>query len=368
MTIRTRLSLFLAALAALAACGVRPVTAQATATWYIPTYTHDILVWDEASEQIVDRIGVANWIPNEMLLNEARDRLYVQDATAQHIEIVDLRPRRAVDSFTLSQGSVSVRIDGLAVAPSDDRAILVVKRYTKGRDRYTVEGPFVLEYDLRAKQVTDTLEWPDGRERDRGGNFRYAPDGETLYFFADDVIALDADTYEEVDRWALSQPLEPGLGRPNLSLDANTYDQPGVATGLFRLTEPVNNRTMLGIAEVRLAERQVDFYTLGAAEPVRNFTLAPGGAKAYALYSEIGHYEFWEFDLAGRRLAGRHPFAGRPRMGLHASADGEKLYVHVAGNTIDVYDARTFEKLRTVEFDEDMTLGNVVVVPGGLDP
>jgi hypothetical protein len=39
--------------------------------------------------------------------------------------------------------------------------------------------------------------------------------------------------------------------------------------------------------------------------------------------------------------------------------------VHVAGNTIDVYDARTLEKLRTVELDEDMTLGNVVVVPGG---
>ena len=364
MTIRTHLSLLLAAWAA---CGARPAAAQATATWYIPTYTHDILVWDEASEQIVDRIEVENLIPNEMLLNEERSRLYVQDATGQHIEIVDLATRRVVDSFTLSRGNVSVRIDGLAVAPSDDRAIVIAKRYTKERDRYMVEGPFVLEYDLRAKQVTDTLDWPDGQDRDRGANFRYAPDGETLYFFADDVIALDADTYDEVDRWALSRPLEPGLGRPNLSLEANTYDQPGVATGLFRLTEPVNNRSMLGIAEVRLAEREVDFYTLGATQPVRNFTLAPGGAKAYALYSEIGQYEFWEFDLTARQLAGRHSFAGRPRMGLQVSADGQKLYVHVAGNTIDVYDAGTLQKLRTVEFDEDMTLGNVVVVPGGLE-
>jgi hypothetical protein len=46
------------------------------------------------------------------------------------------------------------------------------------------------------------------------------------------------------------------------------------------------------------------------------------------------------------------------------SADGQKVYVYVAGNTIDVYDATTFELTRTVEFDEDMTLGNVVVVPG----
>ena len=348
--------------------GVEQGSAQQTATWYIPTYSYDILVWDEATERTLDRIRVENFIPNEMLLNEARTRLYVQDATAQHIEVVDLATRRVVDSFTLNEGNTTVRIDGLAVSPAEDQALLVVKRYTRGRDRYTVEGPFLLEYDLRAKQVTDTLEWPDGRQRDRGGNFRWAPDGRTLYFFGDDVLALDPETYEEIDRWAISEPLEPGLGRPNVSLQPNTYDEPGVATGLFRMTEPLNNRSLLGIAEVRLEEREVDFYTLGATEPVRNFTLAPGGQRAYALYSEVGHYEFWEFDLAGRRLARRQPFEGRPRMGLQASADGQKLYVYVAGNTIDVYDARTLEKLRTVEFDQDMTLGNVVVVPGGVAP
>jgi hypothetical protein len=121
---------------------------------------------------------------------------------------------------------------------------------------------------------------------------------------------------------------------------------------------------MLGIAEVHLAEMDVDFYTLGTGEPLRGFALAPGGQRAYSLYSEIGRYEFWEFDLEERRVLRRQAFAGRPRMGLQPSADGEKLYVHVAGNTIDVYDVDTFELLRTVEFDEDMTLGNVVVIPG----
>ena len=52
-------------------------------------------------------------------------------------------------------------------------------------------------------------------------------------------------------------------------------------------------------------------------------------------------------------------------MGIDVSADGSKVYVHVAGNTIDVYDAETFSLMRTVEFDEDMTLGNVAIVPGG---
>jgi len=365
MPTRSRLTL---GLALLAACGARGASAQETATWYIPTYSRDILVWDEASERTVDRIQMRYQIPNQMTLNESRDRLYVLEATGENIEIVDLRTRRAADSFTLSGGNVTVRIDGLAVHPSDERALLVVKRYTKERDRYTVEGPFILEYDLRSKQVTDTLEWPDGRERDRGGNYRYSPTGETLYFFADDVIALDAETYEEVDRWEISQPFEPGLGRPNFSMNPGTYDEPGVATGLFRMTDPVQNRSMLGIASVRLEEREADFYTLGTSEPLRGFALAPGGEKAYSLYSEVGRYELWEFDLVGRRLVDRHPFAGRPRMGLHASADGEKVYVYVAGNTIDVYDASSFELMRTVEFDEDMTLGNVVIIPGAAAP
>jgi hypothetical protein len=348
----------------LTACVPRVAAAQETATWYIPTYTHDILVWDEASEQIVDRIEVEHFIPNEMVLNEARDRLYVQDATLQHVEIVDLDTRRVVDSFTLNSGNSWVRIDGLTVHPSDERVLLTVKQYTKGRDRYTIEGPFLLEYDLRTKQVTDTLEWPDGRERDRGGAFRYSPDGRTLYFSADDIIALDAETYEEVDRWKLSEPLEPGLGRPNFGINPGTYDEPGVATSIFRMTDPVQNRSMLGIAEVRLAEKEVDFFALGTTGRLQSISLAPGGTTAYGLSSEIGHYEFWEIDLVGRHLARRQTFPGRPRMGIQASADGRKLYVHVAGNTIDVYDVSTFERVRTIEFDEDMTLGNVVVIPG----
>jgi hypothetical protein len=88
---------------------------------------------------------------------------------------------------------------------------------------------------------------------------------------------------------------------------------------------------------------------------VGRFVLAPGGEKGYALLSEVGRYEFWEFDLVNRRVSRRHPFPGRPRMGLQVSADGNRLYGHVAGNTIDGYDVATFELLRTVSLDEDMT-------------
>ena len=234
-----------------------------TATWYIATYTNELLVWDEASEQVVDRIAMRNFIPNRIVVNETETRLYVQEALSQRIEIVDLASRSAIDEFTLSHDSVTVRINAFAPDPSDEKAVLFVKRYTKMIDRFLVEGPFLLEYDLRSKQVTDTIPWPDGEPRDRGVSFRFSPDGETLYIFVEDIIAVEADSFEEIDRWEISQPLEPGLGRPNFSLDSDTYDEEGVATGLYRMTDPVQNRDMMGIARVRLAERDVDFFTLG---------------------------------------------------------------------------------------------------------
>ena len=323
-----------------------------------------MLVWDEATEQLVDRITMRNFVPAQVTLSQDETRLYVQDATLENVEVVDLASRRVIDEFTLSHDSIWVRIDEFQPHPNGRQAVLHVKRYTKMRDRYSVEGPFLLEYDMEAKEVTDTIAWPDDEERERI-RFEYSPDGETLYFFLQEIIAVDADTYEEIDRWEMAAPLEPGLGRANFPTGPGTYDEEGVATGLYRMTDPVQNRSMMGIARVRLTDEEVDFFTLGPSEPVNQFALAPGGQKAYALYSTVGQYEFWEFDMGAQRVVRRQPFAGRPRMSLRVSADGEKVYVYGAGPTIDVYDAETLELLRTVEFDTDIGMSSVVSPAGG---
>jgi len=343
------------------------LSAQATARWYIGTYSHDMLVWDEASEQVVDRIQMRNPIPARAWISDSRDRVFVRDASGEAIEILDVAAGEVVDEVRLSHDDVRVRINAFTTDPANRKALMHIMRYTKLRDRYSVEGPFIVEYDLATRQVTDTVPYPEGPVPDNAGyssDFRYSPDGKTLYFFGRDIVAVDPETYEEIDRWEMSQALEPGLGRASFGTASGTYDVPGAATSLFRMADPVQNRRLLGISRVRLSERDVDFFTLGPSEPVGNFALAPGGRMAYALYSEVGHYEFWEFDLEARRVTRRQPFGGRPRMGLQVSADGEKLYVHVAGNTIDVYDIDTFELLRTVEFDEDMTAA-AAVIPGG---
>ena len=75
----------------------------------------------------------------------------------------------------------------------------------------------------------------------------------------------------------------------------------------------------------------------------------------------MGNYQFWVFDLEGRRVERRVDFDGRPRMGLTESSNGNQLYIHTAGATIDVYDAQSLQHVRTATFRSDMT--RILVVP-----
>jgi len=70
---------------------------------------------------------------------------------------------------------------------------------------------------------------------------------------------------------------------------------------------------------------------------------------------DIGHYEFWTFDLAGKKVESRMEFAGRPRMDISVSSNGRLLYVWNAGNTIDLYDAASYKYLRTITLSADTT-------------
>ena len=330
------------------------------AYWYMGNYSNEVLVWDEASEEVVDRIPVKRAISLRLTLSDDRSRLYVLDPFFETVEIIALPSKESVGEFTLSEGSTRTWIRSFQVHPSLEWAAILVQSRTKLADRYQIDEPTILRFDLTSYEVTDTIPWP-GEELRQNANFRFSPDGDLLYMFSDDLIAVDSETFEEVDRWAISEPFETGLGAMTLPFGESPYqEEEGVYTGLFRVMDPVQNRRLMGFATVDLAEQQVEFHPIGPSERV-SFALSPDGTKGYGLRSEIGHYEMWKFDLAGRRVADRITFEGRPRMALMPSADGERLYIYNAGSTIDVYDEETFELLRTVTLDADMT--SVVVVP-----
>ncbi len=343
---------------------VAPCAAWAQApsgTIYMGTYANKILVIDEATLSVRDSIPLSIGIPYRVTLSANRAHFYVLNPRSDVVEIVDIASRRTTGKFSLNYANTTVQIDGMNVDPKERFAILLVKAFTKLDDRYEISRPTLLRYDLAKRAVTDTIAWPNNEERDFA-QIIFSPSGDLMYFFtADDVLVYDAVTLKQVDKWELSQSFyEEGMGRINAGFGADLYDDPGFFTGLFRVADPVNRRSLMGVARVDLVNRSVDYYTLGPSVAT-SFRLTPDRKKAYGIHSEVGNYQFWTFDLENRRVVGKTEFEGRSRMGLTVSSNGAFLYVHVAGNTIDVYDATTFKKLRTATFDADMT--NMTLIP-----
>jgi hypothetical protein len=330
-----------------------PANPGGTHLMYIGTYAGDIQIFDEATETQVGEIKLKTGIPRSLTLSHSRQRFYVLDASLEKIEVVDITTRASLSSFTLSEGNTQVRIRGLQVDPLDRFLILLTRAATKQIDRWEIGDITMQLYDLAANKVTRTIPWPRGEEREFV-NIRFSPDGKLLYFFGDDVLILETENFTEVDTWALSRPIEPGLGRLNFGSVDDFNEDPGFFTGLFTVQDPVQNRRIMGIGRVNLVAKSIDFTPIGPSEGV-SFALTPDRKRGYGLVQQIGRYEFWAFDVEQRKLLNRTPFEGRPRMGLRVSSNGRLLYIYVAGATIDVYDAASYKLLRTIQMNADQT-------------
>ena len=330
------------------------IGAAGNGTLIIGSYPNQYWIIDEATEKVVGTIPFKSGIPRRTTLSRDRRRFYVIEAGMEKLEVVDIPTRKTVDTFTLSEGNKKVRIRSFEPDPLQRFAMMVTASATKLVDRFEIGPSTLVQYDLKDHKIARTVPWPNNDER-QFVNIQFSPDGKLMYLFTDqDVLIYETGGFTQVDKWELSKPIEEGFGRLEMGSRDAFNDEPGFYTGIFNVSDPVQHRRMMGIARVNLAEKKVDFYTLGPSTGV-SFAMAPGRKVAYGLSEDIGKYEFWKFDLVNHKLAGRTEFKGRPRMGLKASTNGKVLYVYVAGNTIDLYDAETYQYLRTITLDGDMT-------------
>jgi len=330
-----------------------PVPPPGNGTFYVGTYKGVITILDEASGAVIGEIPVSTGIPGfNMEMSADRSRIYLVDSTTEKIEILDRLKRTTIDTFTLSEGSTKTRIWDLTPDPRDRFLILTIKNYTLKTDRWEIGPPTLVQVDLATKKIARTIPWPKGEERE-GAGVLFSPDGSLMYLLGEDVLIYDTETFTEVDRWDVSRPFEVGAGRVSFGgLDPDS-DEPGFFTGLFSMQDPLQNRRIMGIGRIDLANKKIDFHPIGPARGLR-FATSPDRKRGYGLFQDIGDYELWTFDLENYRLLSRTRFKGRPRMGVKVSSSGELLYIYVAGNTIDVYDAATFTHLRTITLDGDM--------------
>jgi hypothetical protein len=320
---------------------------------YMGTYAGTVQIFDEATEQKVADIKLQTGMPRSLVLSHNKQRFYVLDSTFEKIEVVDIASRSTVTQFTLSEGAKKTRVRSMQVDPLERFMIILSRSATKLIDRWQVSDIALQQYDLREKRITRSIPWPRGEERENV-NIRFSPDGKLLYFFGDDILILETENFTEVDTWPLSRPIESGLGRINFGSFDDSNDDPGFFTGLFTVQDPVQHRRIMGIGRVNLAAKTIDFSPIGPAEGM-SFAMAPDRKRGYGLLQQIGRYEFWTFDLEGKKLLNRTPFEGRPRMSLKVSSNGKLLYIFNAGATIDIYEAATYKYLRTVQMDADQT-------------
>ena len=356
--------LIAAAVAAAAAASFAAAPAKlvgGSGTLYIGGWPNKVFVIDEATEKITGAIDVATGDPTRMVMSHDRKRFYLVNAPAESVEIIDIAARKSIDRFTLSEGRKRVFIRSMIPDPLNRFVIMLTKTADKKIDRFEISPPALVVYDLKEHKIARTIPWPENEEREFV-NIMISPDGKLLYFFAEDVLIYDTTEFKQVDKWELSRPLEEGLGRFDFGPRDITYEEPGFYTGIFNTQDPVQNMRMMGIARVNLAGKSVDFWPIGPARFV-SFSLAPDRKRAYGLLQEIGHYEFWTFDLEHHKLGARTEFQGRPRMALRTSSNGKVLYIYQAGNTIDLYEASTYKYLRTIALEADMTTELFVVPP-----
>jgi hypothetical protein len=351
----------------LAAAPAKPSVNPGKGTLIVGTYPDKFWIIDEATQKVTGHIKYTSGLPRRTTLTRDRSRFYTVDATMERVEIIDLKSRRTVDTFTLSTPTRHTRIRSLEPDPRHRFVVMVVRTAEKLTDRFNIEPSAILQYDLAEKKIIRTIPWPNGEERE-SANIQFSPDGRLMYLFNEqDVLIYDTTAdFKQVDQWELSQPIENGFGRLDFGQSDIANDEPGYYSAIFTSEDPINHKRNLGIGRVNLAAKSVEFFTLGPTTANVSFTMAPGRKRAYGLMQEIGRYEFWNFDLEAKRLSSRAEFKGRPRMSIKTSSNGQVLYIYNAGETIDLYDASSYKYLSTISLEGDMTSDLFVFPPGTL--
>ncbi|MBP7779769.1 MAG: hypothetical protein KA371_21840 [Acidobacteria bacterium] len=362
----TRMSGLLLAAIGLAAAALSAQSPKAgTGTIYVGSYSGHLTAVDEATGTFT-KIPLENGRPWVVRLAPDRSRFYVQSADQERFEVVDVKTRKSLDTFTLSSGQRHIRALGFEVDPQHKTMVVVAKPATKLIDRWEIGAAVFLVYDLTTHTITRTIPWTiDPEPTYYSTSLRFSPDGKLLYVFGNEITILDAATLAPVDVWDLSTPADPVMGRFDQGPSDDSADPQGKVTSLFTMRDTVAHRKVLVVGEIDLAAKTIDTFTLGPAPDSGglSFTMSPDRQHAVVLRAEIGRHELWTIDMAARAVTKRVEVPTRTRMQMRTSSTG-LLYVYEAGSTIEVYSADATTRLRTIQLDSDMMYATFVIVPG----
>lgn len=327
--------------------------ALAQGVMYAGVWPNNVLVMDEATGAIRDKIELRHGAAFSLTRSQDRRKFYAITGLMQTIEVVDIETKKVVDEVTFSEGNKKTLFTrSIAIHPDGVTLFAPVRTTTKQIDRYDIDKPQLAKINIRDKKIEKTLELP--REYGQAGLMRVSPDGKFLYVFLRDILIIDVVDFKIVDKMMLDRPMYPGLGLFRFGSSFESHDEPDALTFVYNSTDPMTNRGMMGIAHFNLLDRNVDFYETGPTIG-GSFSVSPDHKRAYIVRNQVGQDELYVFDLEGKKLLKRQEYDGRPRTAIKVSSDGRKVYLHQAGNTIDYFDANTLRFEKRVELPGDFT-------------
>ncbi len=342
---------------------------------YVGTLDKKLLVINEANGDIAGEIPLGG-IPRTTVLSADKTKLHIVTTQLQ-LETVDLAARQVVSSFPLSDGKSIPRMvraggrnfSNIAVDPGGRYLYTTMKVTVKEIDRYRNDPPIFVKIDLQDKKVVQSMPFPKGYDQGFGfgASYKISPDGKLLYVFDDDVVVFDLSDLHEVDRIALSKPEFPGASPYRLAANDDPNEPPGEVTSVFTSVDPVVHKETIGLATLDLASKKVDYTPLGPAFPMVGFALSPDRKRGYSLmvYSTGANRvtEWWEWDIAARKVIKREFLPARVNFRFSITSDGSKLLVYGGGSTIEFYDTKTLKSTKLLYLNKDTTT-NLVTLAG----
>jgi DNA-binding beta-propeller fold protein YncE len=344
-------------------------------TLFAGAYPDLVLVIDESSGKVTDRIKLVSGLPRNLRLSADRKTIFISTNDHNGFEVFDVATHKITNHFVLDDATHRYRMNGGAPDPQGKVLYASTTEIVKESDRFKIGKPKYTIIDLAQQKIVKTVDQPDNNAGGRGGGggggrggggFEVSPDGKYLYQFGQDVTVLNSADFSVVEHIQLESP---GGQTENLNLGGmiEELSDPTQRVSVFNVADPIVHNRVFGLARFDLNTRKFDFTPLGPA-PVQmtGLRITPDKKMGYLVSTQgtLGNKrcEFWGIDLANSKLARTGEVPCRSRYTFGISSDGKKLYIYGAGFEIDVYDAATYKHEATWDLGNDMT-GSMVAIP-----
>jgi len=349
---------------------------------YVGTLDKKLLILDEAREAVVGEIQLGG-IPRTTALSFDKKKLHIL-STQMLLETVDLEAKTVISSFSLNDPRTKVRVQanaptileggggrysGLAVEPKGRYIYTTLRNVVKELDQFRIDPPQFVAIDLQEKKIAKA--WPFPKDINQGFGFnatyKVSADGKRLYVFQEDILVFDLETFKQIDKIELAQPPYPGASPYRLAASDDPFEAPDSVTSVFTSVDSIVHKGTMGLAQIDLTTRKVDYFPIGPLLPMQNFQLSPDRKFGYSVMPKIGTGgnrldEWWVWDLRNHKVIKKKELETRPTgLRFAVSSDGKKLYFF--GNaTIEIFDSATLESKHIMYLNKDTTT-NLVTLP-----